>query len=469
MTAAPAVERAWICVRGRWVHYLRAGAGPLVILLHGSPQSARAVLPMMQACLARGLSVIAPDTPGNGLSDPLPGAPEAVDAYAAALRETLDALNIRSAAVYGFHTGAAIGAQLAALAPDVVNALVLDGCPVWTDAERADLLAHYLPPFAPHWDGGHLTWLWARLEEQSIFFPWYEQTAAARMPSYGIAAPEAIHANVMDLCKAGDHHRAPYAAAFRFEARAVLSKLVMPTWITASPNDPLFAHLQRLPRSTSRMDALPADRTAALAAMADWLAAKAQAQAPTQAAAGVDAEGETRGYWRLKQGAVGFRGAPDARAFHLLDAGESIRGRRASAGERIIDLPGHGEAGADWVSIPDTVDELAALFDHRDSGRWSGDGLGARVAARISGERDPGPFSDPAPPDLAPRWDGGHLQSAWRYLRRSAIYTRWDAPTEEHWRPAPFNLDAEAMQQRMLDLLLAARHLPHAWRARATP
>ena len=60
-------------VSGRQIHYRRIGTGPAVMALHGSPQSSRALDAVGQALAAKGLSVIAPDTPGNGLSAPLSG------------------------------------------------------------------------------------------------------------------------------------------------------------------------------------------------------------------------------------------------------------------------------------------------------------------------------------------------------------------------------------------------------------
>jgi tRNA (guanine-N1)-methyltransferase len=50
------------------------GSGPPVLLLHPSPQSGAFSLPMARR-LAPDFTAIALDTPGYGLSDPLPGAP----------------------------------------------------------------------------------------------------------------------------------------------------------------------------------------------------------------------------------------------------------------------------------------------------------------------------------------------------------------------------------------------------------
>ena len=54
-------------VNGETIHYLRAGAGPVLVLVHGYPESSltwRRIMPE----LAKRFTVIAPDTRGTGES-----------------------------------------------------------------------------------------------------------------------------------------------------------------------------------------------------------------------------------------------------------------------------------------------------------------------------------------------------------------------------------------------------------------
>ncbi|MCX8231776.1 MAG: alpha/beta fold hydrolase, partial [Alphaproteobacteria bacterium] len=172
-TEAPdaGVRRHFVTIEGvRQIHYRRAGSGPPVLLLHQSPKSSREHLPLMQHLMDR-FTCIAPDTPGNGNSDPLTlSDPEMAD-YGDNIASFLDALGIEKIAVYGFHTGASVGAAFAARHPDRVHIAILNGLVTLNAEERADILANYLTPFAPQWDGSHLTWLWSRLREQTVFFP----------------------------------------------------------------------------------------------------------------------------------------------------------------------------------------------------------------------------------------------------------------------------------------------------------
>lgn len=142
------------------VHYRAAGAGgrPL-LLLHQSPISGcqfDAVLPRLAA---RGFHAVAPDMPGFGMSDPAPE-PLTLAAYASCVPASLAHLGWSRCALVGHHTGAVIGALHASAAPASVEALVLNGFPLLTDAERAHFATFYFGPKTPERDGSHLLRAW---------------------------------------------------------------------------------------------------------------------------------------------------------------------------------------------------------------------------------------------------------------------------------------------------------------------
>ena len=47
---------------------------------------------------------------------------------------------------YGTHTGANMAIELAIRHPERVRRVILDGVSLYSDAERADMLAHHAPP-----------------------------------------------------------------------------------------------------------------------------------------------------------------------------------------------------------------------------------------------------------------------------------------------------------------------------------
>lgn len=95
----------------RW-HVQTAGAGPVLLLLHGtgaSTHSWRELLPL----LARQFTVVAPDLPGHAFTDPLPAARLSLQGMADAHAALLDALQLAPQFAVGHSAGAAIGVQMA--------------------------------------------------------------------------------------------------------------------------------------------------------------------------------------------------------------------------------------------------------------------------------------------------------------------------------------------------------------------
>ena len=99
------VTRHYVVVDGRLVHYRRAGQGPLLLLLHQSPQSSLDFVDLMLRWSDR-FTMLAPDRPGCGQSDPLPDRAPHFDQYGDAVAALLEVLGIARVAIYGFHTGA---------------------------------------------------------------------------------------------------------------------------------------------------------------------------------------------------------------------------------------------------------------------------------------------------------------------------------------------------------------------------
>jgi pimeloyl-ACP methyl ester carboxylesterase len=87
------IHRCFADVAGRVVHYRRAGHGPPVVMLHGSPGDSQMLLEEITAC-AEKFTVFAFDTAGFGFSDPLPGDVLTVTDLARATAEVMRALGL---------------------------------------------------------------------------------------------------------------------------------------------------------------------------------------------------------------------------------------------------------------------------------------------------------------------------------------------------------------------------------------
>jgi magnesium chelatase accessory protein len=90
----------------RW-HVQRMGEGPALLLLHGTGAANHSWAELMPL-LARDFQVVAPDLPGHGLSDALPGDGMSLPGMASAIAALLKQLDIVPALVAGHSAGAAI-------------------------------------------------------------------------------------------------------------------------------------------------------------------------------------------------------------------------------------------------------------------------------------------------------------------------------------------------------------------------
>jgi pimeloyl-ACP methyl ester carboxylesterase len=129
-----AIESRFADVEGVRFHYLTAGKGPVVILLHGYTQTARMWRPLFPR-LAEKFTVIAPDLPGIGDS----GIPkDGFDMKTAAVRvhALAKSLGVTKARVVGHDIGLMVAYAYAAQFPAEVEKLVvmdafLPGVPGW--------------------------------------------------------------------------------------------------------------------------------------------------------------------------------------------------------------------------------------------------------------------------------------------------------------------------------------------------
>ncbi len=473
---------------GRAVHLRSGGSGPPVLLCHESPRSSVA-LEALAGHLVDRFTVLAVDTAGYGLSDPLPLARPEIADYADGLVGLLDALGLQRLPVYGTHTGASIAVELARRHPDRVASAVLDGYPVFTAGERAGLLDSYLPPFRPDRHGGHVAWLWARVRDQFTVFPWNLWGAAARLPRD--PPPLALHDQVAaDILRAGDGYRTGYAAAFRHHGAAPVPHLTVPATFAARQDDLLFDQLDRLPDLPPgcAILRLGADRPA-------WGAALATALAGTTG----DGTGPALGAEpaALATGPLRRHVLAPAGGDLMLHAG----GPEDPAGTLLFlhDLPG---AGRDWLPVlqallpryrvlapdlPGCADSapaaggeplaaaaatLAALLQAVPAAgplTVVARGLAAPLALALADALPDRPrllLCDPAPatgaeaerfagylPDLAPRWDGGHLTAAWMMLRDGLLYRPWCDRRRHAARFLGDELDTGGLHDRFVDLM----------------
>ena len=110
--------------RGRRLHFIDAGAGPEVLLLHGNPTWSF----LWRQVIARlgDMRCVAPDLLGFGLSDkPAHAREHSVDRHADALAELVTALDLRKLVLVGQDWGGPLAAALGARLPERIAGVVL--------------------------------------------------------------------------------------------------------------------------------------------------------------------------------------------------------------------------------------------------------------------------------------------------------------------------------------------------------
>lgn len=219
------VHRGYATVSFGQVHYRYAGTGggPVLVLLHQTPSTSAMYEDLMRA-LAGDFRLLAPDTPGMGLSDPVEGR-MTIDALANGIVEFLDGLGIGRCCVFGHHTGAAIATQLAADRPERVDALALSG-PTLIDATLREKLPEVSATLPTDDGGGHLVQRWRRILRMDRDVPLH------------IAQRETLNAIAM-----GDRYSAAYEAVMAHDVDRALTAVTCPVLVFAGTRDVLYPQL----------------------------------------------------------------------------------------------------------------------------------------------------------------------------------------------------------------------------------
>ncbi len=241
------VDRAFVRIKEGLVHYRHAGEhkndGPLPLyMMHAGPGSSKG-LESLVALLGETRLAIAADTLGFGESaPPEPEVPDLVY-YADSVVRIWDTLGLDKVDVYGSHTGANIGMEIAIAHPDRVRKLVFDGVALFDPELAADMLANYAPEISPQENGAHFIWAWNFLKDMGVYFPHYRRDAEHYLGKEPWP-PEVLHNSVIEVMKALPHYHKGYNAVFRHKTHERLPLVTVPTFCMAPRADPLHVSVE---------------------------------------------------------------------------------------------------------------------------------------------------------------------------------------------------------------------------------
>ncbi len=474
------VTRHFIRIGNREVHYRRAGSGPPLVLFHVSPQSSAFVIRDLLPLADRN-TLLALDTPGYGESEPLTTPAPTMADYADAAGETLAALGIQRAVIFGSHTGANIAVELARRAPERVAGLILDGLSLSTPQVAQDRTRRYAPRFAPSDGGEHLAWAWQHTRDQLLFWPWYEPRRENRLQG-DVKDAAFLHDVVLAKMAAADYWLG-YRAAFSHDSRDALRELHVDTYFVTAAGDAHTAverQLADLPSCIHFVDTTPETQLAAIREVLKKLQVDASINSPPQ-------PGHRRALYRsyidLPEGQRLVRrcGPDGGRPLIMLHGGmrtSAVLAPRASAlaAQRpvmAVDIAGNGDSeplpspGSDLAAFAADVRATIAACG-MDQFDLYGESLGATLAleiARQSGAAVGALILDrPELPDaqlraemlalVAPaieaRWDGSHFLTAWHMLRDSMLFWPWYRRTAGGVRAVEPEIEPVVLQQQLL-------------------
>jgi pimeloyl-ACP methyl ester carboxylesterase len=115
------------------MHYVEQGAGPLVVLCHGWPESWYSYRHQIPALAHAGFRVVAPDQRGYGQTD----APQPIESYnilnlVGDIVGLVNSLGVDSAVIVGHDWGAPVAWNSAILRPDIFRAIALLSVPYFS-------------------------------------------------------------------------------------------------------------------------------------------------------------------------------------------------------------------------------------------------------------------------------------------------------------------------------------------------
>ncbi|MDJ0928049.1 MAG: alpha/beta hydrolase [Gammaproteobacteria bacterium] len=212
------------------LHYMTAGEGQPLVMIHQSPDSMVQFEPVMSLLADHGIRAIAADIPGYGMSD-TPDHPPTIAEYAQMIPALLDGLGLDQASLLGHHTGALIVTEASLLYKERVDKLILNGPLPLHDEERAyfkDMMSAE-KTWGPKWDGSHFAEQWA--------FRFKAQPEWSNLPGF--------NAHFVHGLLAGDKVWYAHDAVMAYHHEDVIPQITHPTLVLANTGDAIYAQSQR--------------------------------------------------------------------------------------------------------------------------------------------------------------------------------------------------------------------------------
>ena len=207
------------------IHYRRAGDGPPLLLLHQTANCSGSYEPLIPF-LAPFYRVIAPDTPGFGMSDWPSHTGYTIADYASCFVAFMRSLGIERASIFAHHTGASFACEMAAAHPEMVDKLVLNGTPYWANAVEEFL--NVVDRLDIKEDGSHLMEVWELISGR--LWPSFQKPLSREML-------EALNNEVIWKLMSGERFIEAYTAISYYDVMSRLPMIQAPTLVMSGEDD----------------------------------------------------------------------------------------------------------------------------------------------------------------------------------------------------------------------------------------
>jgi pimeloyl-ACP methyl ester carboxylesterase len=226
------ITRGYSDTREGQLHYRRSGnaGGVPLVLLHQTASSSQSFESLMRL-LADRFTVIAFDTPGFGQSFDPPAVPD-IDYLNRALLDAMDYLGISQCHLFGHHTGACLGVEMAVRYPARLASLTLSGPLPMTVEQQNQYHSSISSAFLPELTGEYLLETWRFLASHG---------AARRL--------EVIHRELLDHVRAWRTRAMTYDLVWFQDFAGYLAQVPCPLLLMCSDDDllwPFFSRAQEI-------------------------------------------------------------------------------------------------------------------------------------------------------------------------------------------------------------------------------
>lgn len=230
------VCRQYLEVGGSQLHVIKGGTGKGLVLLHAPPGSGSDLSDLIEAVSDR--TVWAPDLPGCGQSNPIPGE-QTTERWVQYLLDGLTTSGISDFDIYAEGLASPLALVLGERAGPRVGKIILNGGILLEPARRFELSQNFMPDVRPDRDGVQFWRMFARLRDEQLQWPWFDGSTNARRGGQGLNADQ-LYKRLIASLHQWEHCAEAAQLALKIDVAAVLATIPQAIYFVFDESDPYY-------------------------------------------------------------------------------------------------------------------------------------------------------------------------------------------------------------------------------------